>query len=200
MKLRILLLLTQCICFKTNYGEEINLRKVKADFFRDAFFSDPEHMKTNSPRKIHIGASIRIIKVSTAHVSTLQPSKIVGQQRQQQSKRLWYWVQAQCQGSFPKSSQTFHRYLIQSVAFVKILTRTNIRIYLFQNFYSNEYPNIFASFFWTQTNIRIYSYKCFVQMKIRVYSFQKNWNVGINFRVRNIHIFEHICISKNNIN
>jgi len=62
MKLRILLLLTQCICFKTNYGEEINLRKVKADFFRDAFFSDPEHMKTNSPRKIHIGASIRIIK------------------------------------------------------------------------------------------------------------------------------------------
>ena len=141
MKLRILLLLTQCICFKTNYGEEINLRKVKADFFRDAFFSDPEHMKTNSPRKIHIGASMRIIKVSTAHVSTLQPSKIVGQQRQQQSKRLWYWVQAQCQGSFPKSSQTFHRSSTLSSVFD---SECGIR----QNFDSNEYPNIFVSKFW----------------------------------------------------
>ena len=91
MKLRILLLLTQCICFKTNYGEEkigssfeekigssfeekigssswekIGSsfgEKVKADFFREAEFSDPRNLKTNSPRKIHIGASMRIIKV-----------------------------------------------------------------------------------------------------------------------------------------
>ena len=93
MKLRILLLLTQCICFKTNYGEEkiqsiceikvkeenIGLsfeekdktkniessfeKRVKADFFRDAEFSEPRHLKTSSPRKIHIGASMRIIKV-----------------------------------------------------------------------------------------------------------------------------------------
>ena len=67
MKLRILLLLTQCICFKTNYGEE-NIEsssgeKVKADFFREAEFSDPRYLKTNSPRKIHIGVSMRIIKV-----------------------------------------------------------------------------------------------------------------------------------------
>ena len=32
----------------------------------------------------------------------------------------------------------------QSVTFVKIWTQTNIRIYLFQVFDSNEYPNIFA--------------------------------------------------------
>ena len=68
MKLRILLLLTQCICFKTNYGEKkigsSCEENVKADFFREAEFSDPRHMKTNSPRKIHIGASMRIIKVS----------------------------------------------------------------------------------------------------------------------------------------
>ena len=32
----------------------------------------------------------------------------------------------------------------QSVTFVKIWTRTNIRIYSFQIFDSNEYPNIFA--------------------------------------------------------
>ena len=67
MKLRILLLLTQCICFKTNYGEEkirsSSGEKVKADFFLEAEFSDPRHLKTNSPRKIHIGASMRIIKV-----------------------------------------------------------------------------------------------------------------------------------------
>ena len=68
MKLRILLLLTQCICFKTNYGEGTYIEsssevEVKADFFREAKFSDPQHMKTNSPRKIHIGASMRIIKV-----------------------------------------------------------------------------------------------------------------------------------------
>jgi len=66
MKLRILLLLTQCICFKTNCGED-NIQSsceetVKADFFREASFSDPQHLKTNSPRKIHIGASMRIIK------------------------------------------------------------------------------------------------------------------------------------------
>jgi len=66
MKLQILLLLTQCICFKTNCGQD-NIQSsceetVKADFFREASFSDPQHLKTNSTRKIHIGASMRIIK------------------------------------------------------------------------------------------------------------------------------------------
>ena len=80
MNLRTLFLLTQCICFKTNFGslelqsksgENANSEKfqskieesAKADFFRDASFSDPKLMKTNSPRKIHIGTSMRIIKV-----------------------------------------------------------------------------------------------------------------------------------------
>ena len=78
MNLRIVLLLTQCICFKTNFGslelesgETVNSKEfqskieesAKADFFRDASFSDPKLMKTNSPRKIHIGTSMRIIKV-----------------------------------------------------------------------------------------------------------------------------------------
>ena len=80
MNLRALFLLTQCICFKTNFGslelqskigETVNSKEfhskigesAKADFFRDASFSDPKLMKTNSPRKIHIGTSMRIIKV-----------------------------------------------------------------------------------------------------------------------------------------
>ena len=80
MNLRTVFLLTQCICFKTNFGslelqsksgENANSEKfqskteesAKADFFRDASFSDPKLMKTNSPRKIHIGTSMRIIKV-----------------------------------------------------------------------------------------------------------------------------------------
>ena len=35
--------------------------------------------------------------------------------------------------------------LSQSVAFVKIWTQMNIRIYSNQNIYTNEYPNIFVS-------------------------------------------------------
>ena len=43
----------------------------------------------------------------------------------------------------------------QSVTFVKILIRMNVRIYLYQQNYTNEYPNIFISICLTQTNIRI---------------------------------------------
>ena len=84
MKLRILLLLTQCICFKTNYGED-NIQSsceenVKADFFREASFSEPEHLKTNSPRKIHIAASMRIIKVGRPIIiQNLKQQYVVGQ-------------------------------------------------------------------------------------------------------------------------
>ena len=35
----------------------------------------------------------------------------------------------------------------QSVTFVKILIRMNVRIYSYQQSYTNEYPNIFILFF-----------------------------------------------------
>ena len=35
--------------------------------------------------------------------------------------------------------------LVQSVTFGKILTQINIRIYLYQKNFTNEYPNIFVS-------------------------------------------------------
>ena len=41
--------------------------------------------------------------------------------------------------------------LDQSVTFVWILIRTNIRIYSYQENYTNEYPNVFVSKFLTQT-------------------------------------------------
>ena len=43
----------------------------------------------------------------------------------------------------------------QSVTFVKILMRMNVRIYSYQQSYTNEYPNIFILIFLTQTNVRI---------------------------------------------
>ena len=43
----------------------------------------------------------------------------------------------------------------QSVTFVKILIRMNVRIYSYQQNYTNEYPNIFILFFLTRTNVRI---------------------------------------------
>ena len=43
----------------------------------------------------------------------------------------------------------------QSVTFVNILTRTNVRIYSYQNFDTNKYPNKYLDR--TYLNIRIYS-------------------------------------------
>ena len=51
--------------------------------------------------------------------------------------------------------------LKQSLTFVWILTRTNIRIYLCQKNDTNEYTNIFVWNFLTRTNIRIYLYQNF---------------------------------------
>ena len=51
--------------------------------------------------------------------------------------------------------------MVQSVTFVWILIRTNIRIYSCQENDTNEYPNIFVWNFLTRTNIRIYSYQNF---------------------------------------
>ena len=45
--------------------------------------------------------------------------------------------------------------LDQSVTFVKILIRMNVRIYSYQQNYTNEYPNIFILIFLTRTNVRI---------------------------------------------
>ena len=49
----------------------------------------------------------------------------------------------------------------QSVTFVWILIRTNIRIYSCQENDTNEYPNIFVWNFLRRTNIRIYLYQNF---------------------------------------
>ena len=43
----------------------------------------------------------------------------------------------------------------QSVTFVKILIRMNVRIYSYQQNYTNEYPNIFILIFLTRANVRI---------------------------------------------
>merc|ERR1712016_534248 len=43
----------------------------------------------------------------------------------------------------------------QSVTFVKILIQMNVRIYSYQQNYTNEYPNIFILIFLTRTNVRI---------------------------------------------
>ena len=57
-----------------------------------------------------------------------------------------------------KPSGQFSNCPYQSVTFVWILTRTNIRIYSCQENDTNEYPNIFVCTFLTRTNIRIYLY------------------------------------------
>ena len=45
--------------------------------------------------------------------------------------------------------------LDQSVTFVKILIRMNVRIYSYRQNYTNEYLNIFILIFLTRTNVRI---------------------------------------------
>ena len=57
----------------------------------------------------------------------------------------------------------------QSVTFVKILIRMNVRIYSYQQNYTNEYPNIFILIFLTRTNVRI-SIRIENCMNIRIYS------------------------------
>ena len=57
----------------------------------------------------------------------------------------------------------------QNVTFLKILQQMNIRIYSYQQIYTNEYPNIFILFFLTQTNVRI-SIRIENCMNIRIYS------------------------------
>ena len=64
--------------------------------------------------------------------------------------------------------QTGHT-LSQSVTFVKILIRMNVRIYLYQQNCTNEYPNIFILIFWTRTNVRI-SIRIENCTNIRIYS------------------------------
>ena len=59
--------------------------------------------------------------------------------------------------------------LYQSVTFVKILMRMNVRIYSYQQSYTKEYPNIFILIFLTQTNVRI-SIRNENCMNIRIYS------------------------------
>ena len=49
----------------------------------------------------------------------------------------------------------FWQDLNQSVTFVKILIRMNVRIYSYQQNYTNEYPNIFILIFFTRTNVPI---------------------------------------------
>ena len=56
---------------------------------------------------------------------------------------------------------TFRGSSAQSVTFVWILIRTNIRIYSYWENDTNEYPNIFVWKFLARTNIRIYSYQNF---------------------------------------
>merc|ERR1712139_282311 len=71
--------------------------------------------------------------------------------------------------------------LIQSVTFVKILIRMNVRIYSYQQNYMNEYPNKFILIFLTQTNVRISIHieNC---MNIRIYS-----NIRLGFTLYHTH-------------
>ena len=67
-----------------------------------------------------------------------------------------------CNASCPIWNRlTFIQDLNQSVTFVWILIRTNIRIYSYRENDTNEYPNIFVWKFLARTNIRIYSYQNF---------------------------------------
>jgi hypothetical protein len=59
MKLRLLLFLAQCSTLKASGAAS---KPVTADFYLNSTFSDPKYLKTSSPRKIHIGVSIKIIK------------------------------------------------------------------------------------------------------------------------------------------
>ena len=59
--------------------------------------------------------------------------------------------------------------LYQSVTFVKIWIRMNVRIYSYEQNYANEYPNIFMLIFLTRTNVRI-SIRIENCTNIRIYS------------------------------
>ena len=57
----------------------------------------------------------------------------------------------------------------QSVTFVKFCIRMNVRIYSYQQNYTNEYPNIFILICLTRTNVRI-SIRIENCTNIRIYS------------------------------
>ena len=59
----------------------------------------------------------------------------------------------------------------QSVTFVNIFIRMNVRIYPYQQNYTNEYPNIFILIFLTQTNVRIGTDGLGQQLGIRFFYF-----------------------------
>ena len=61
------------------------------------------------------------------------------------------------------------RFLFQSVTFMKILIRMNVRIYSYQQTHTNEYPNIFILIFLTRTNVQI-SIRIENCTNIRIYS------------------------------
>ena len=56
MKIFTLLASTFCLAVSDSEGP------ITADFFLNSTFSDPRFLKTASPRKIHIGVSVRIIQ------------------------------------------------------------------------------------------------------------------------------------------
>ena len=116
-----------------------------------------------------------------------------------------------------------HSYSDQSVTFVKILIRMNVRIYSYQQNYTNEYPKIFISIFLTRTNVRIsirienytnirifvkvlhsntLTNEClniFVQTNltrtnVRIYSQMKNWYERMSEYIFVTNIFEHLNI------
>ena len=67
-------------------------------------------------------------------------------------------------------SFTFYMILVvdQSVTFVWMLIRMKIRVYSCQENDTNKYSNIFVWTFLTRTNIRIYSYQNFDKTNIRI--------------------------------
>ena len=65
----------------------------------------------------------------------------------------------------------------QSVTFVKMLLRMNVRIYSYQQNYTNEYPNIFILIYLTRMNVRI-GIRIENCTNIRIYS---NIRLGFTF-------------------
>ena len=61
--------------------------------------------------------------------------------------QFWQWQRVAGRRSPCPAVSNIH---IKSVTFVKILIRMNVRIYSYQQNYTNEYPNIFILIFLTQ--------------------------------------------------
>ena len=97
-------------------------------------------------------------------------------------ERFPSWMQMQEYTSYAEATwnkkviQTYNECIVrsygdpdQSVTFVKIWIRMNVRIYSYQQNYTNEYPNIFMLIFLTRTNVRI-SIRIENCTNIRIYS------------------------------